>query len=175
MSASKLSLGQAIDQIIAALESLDESARKTAVDAACTHLKLSITHETAAPLAPGPQSATAPKLSDIPVVSQQSPLVDIRSLKEQKQPKSAREMACIVAFYLQEVAPEPERKETISTADLEKYFKQAQFKLPSDIGQILKDAKASGYFDSPARGSYKLNAVGYNLVVHKLPNGQASS
>ena len=79
-------------------------------------------------------------------------------------------MACLVGFYLQELAPEGERKETITTPDLEKYFKQAGFRLPADIGQILKDAKAAGYFDAPARGEYKLNAVGYNLVAHNMPN-----
>lgn len=83
-------------------------------------------------------------------------------------------MACIVAFYLQEVAPEGEQKESVTTADLQKYFKQAQFALPGDIGQVLKNAKGAGYFDSPARGTYKLNAVGYNLVAHKLPSGTPS-
>jgi len=98
---------------------------------------------------------------------------DIRSLRIAKNPKSAREMACVVAFYLQELAPEGERKDSITAADLEKYFKQAQFKLPEKISQVLPDAKGSGYFDSASRGAYKLNAVGYNLVAHKLPASAA--
>ena len=40
MSDKKLTLGQAIDQIVAALESLDENARGTALSAACDLLKI---------------------------------------------------------------------------------------------------------------------------------------
>jgi hypothetical protein len=173
MSHTKLSLGQAIDQIIGALEALESDARKTAIEAACAHLK--ITPVQVAPVLElrqdtpngavdrgarrlGPAAAGAPPTPN-----------DIRSLRDQKNPKSAREMACVVAFYLQELAPEGERKEAIATADLEKYFKQANFKLPEKITQVLTDAKGAGYFDSASRGAYKLNAVGYNLVAHKLP------
>ena len=81
-------------------------------------------------------------------------------------------MACVVAYYLQELAPEAERKETTSTADLEKYFKQAGFQLPRAMEQVLRDAKSSGYFESASRGEYKLNAVGYNLVAHNLPKSK---
>ena len=48
-----------------------------------------------------------------------------RSLKEQKNPSSAREMACIVAYYLEHYAPVGERKNSISAEDITKYFKQA--------------------------------------------------
>ena len=81
-------------------------------------------------------------------------------------------MACVVAYYLQELAADGERKETISTQDLEKYFKQAGFKLPKVLEQVLSDAKASGYFESAGRGEYRLNAVGYNLVAHSLPKSK---
>ena len=57
-----------------------------------------------------------------------------------------------MAFYLKELAPDGERKDSISAGDLDKYFKQAQFKLPQRMTQLLPDAKASGYFDSAARG-----------------------
>ena len=78
-------------------------------------------------------------------------------------------MACLVAYYLQEVAPDAERKSTVTAGDLDKYFKQAGFKLPSRPGQVLIDAKGDGYFDSTGRGEYRLNAVGYNLVAHSMP------
>jgi hypothetical protein len=96
-------------------------------------------------------------------------IMDIRTLKEQKKPASARQMACIVAFYLQELAPAPEKKESVNASDLDKYFKQAGFKLPGKMSQVLIDLKAAGYLDIVARGEYKLNAVGYNLVAHNLP------
>ncbi len=83
-------------------------------------------------------------------------------------------MACLVAYYLQELAPKNDRKQKISVQDLEKYFKQAPFKLPKRLDQLLVNAKASGYFESAERGEYKLNAVGYNLVVHGLPAKKGS-
>jgi hypothetical protein len=83
-------------------------------------------------------------------------------------------MACLVAYYLQEHAPDSERKQAITTADIDKYFKQAGFKLPQRSQQLLPDAKAAGYFDSVGRGEYKMNAVGYNLIVHNLPAKSAA-
>ena len=82
-------------------------------------------------------------------------------------------MACVVAYYIQELAPISDRKNTVKTEDLVKYFKQAKFKLPKSINQLLHDSKSAGYFDSTqARGEYCLNAVGYNLVVHNLPKSK---
>jgi hypothetical protein len=94
---------------------------------------------------------------------------DIRSLKEAKDPKSAAEMAAVVAYYLAELAPPSERKASITTADLEKYFKQARYPLPKALRVTLASAASAGYFDVVARGQYKLNPVGYNLVAHGLP------
>lgn len=45
MSDTKLTLGQAIDQIISALEALDQDARNTAISAACAHLNLKMLPE----------------------------------------------------------------------------------------------------------------------------------
>ena len=179
MAPTKLSLGQAIDQIITALESLEEGARATAVDTVCSHMNISLAKC-------GPESRAGSKHNDSPTekeakersatpASSSPPATDIRSFRAEKKPRSAREMACVVAFYLQELAPAGERKESVSTSDLEKYFKQANFQLPGKLAQILPDAKGSGYFDSAARGAYKLNAVGYNLVAHKLPASTESA
>jgi len=95
---------------------------------------------------------------------------DIRSLRREKRPQSANEMAALVAYYLGEVAGEGERKETVSQKDIEKYFKQAGFPLPKVPSQTLPNAKSAGYLDSADKpGEYRLNPVGYNLVVHTLP------
>ena len=96
----------------------------------------------------------------------------IRDLKEEKNPESTNHMAAIVAYYLSEVVQEPDQADYVTTMDLEKFFKQAGFKLPKSIGQTLQNATAAGYFDSLGGGRYKLNPVGYNLVVHGLPRGQ---
>ena len=95
--------------------------------------------------------------------------MDIRMFKEAKNPTSARQMACIVAFYLNEIAPEDERKNVVTTADLERYFKQARYPLPGKLEQLLIDCKSSGYFEVADRGEYKLTRVGHNLVEHQMP------
>lgn len=100
---------------------------------------------------------------------------DIRSLHDEKQPKTAIEMAAIVGYYLSEVATGEERKDAIETADLERYFKHARYPLPSKIRAVLGNAAAAGYFDLVDRGRYRLNPVGHNLVVHNLPSSEATA
>jgi len=95
---------------------------------------------------------------------------DIRSLRDSKEPGSAVEMAAIVAFYLSELAPENERSQTIGAADLDKYFKQAGYRLPKAQNMTLVNGASAGYFDRVSQGEYKLNPVGYNLVAHNLPS-----
>jgi hypothetical protein len=96
-------------------------------------------------------------------------VTDIRGLKEEKRPASANEMAALVAYYLAEVAAGTERKPGIEISDIEKYFKQAGFRLPRTLKMTLVNAKNAGYFDAVGEGRYKLNPVGYNLVAHSLP------
>lgn len=98
----------------------------------------------------------------------------IEDLKEQKKPRSASEMAAIVAYYLANVPPEADRKDRIRTKDIETYFKIAEFPLPEKAQFTLPNAKAAGYLDAVGNGEYKLNAVGYNLVVHSMPRGGGS-
>lgn len=155
-------IGTAIDEIISALEELEPSARRTAVTAACNHLQIPMDK---APPSDSGQSIAPGSTPPTPT----PPVVDIKTLKEEKKPRGAAEMACVIAYYLQELAPVDERKDVIVVADLKKYFKQAKFKLPTAIQYTLVNAKNAGYFDSAGSGSYRLNAVGYNLAVHTLP------
>lgn len=110
-----------------------------------------------------PESAPSERPTAPAVIS------DIRTLKEKKQPKSAVEMAVLVSYYVSDVAKPSERKNTIGTADITKYFKQADYPLPSQPRVILHRAKNAGYLDSADRAQYKLNPVGHNLVAHGLP------
>ena len=93
---------------------------------------------------------------------------DIRSLKEAKAPATANEMAALVAYYVSELAPPGDRKNEITRADIERYFKSAGFKLPANASFTLVNAKNAGYLDSAGSGQFKLNPVGYNLVVHRM-------
>jgi hypothetical protein len=163
MSSEKPTLGQAIDLVEKALASFDAPDQQTILMAVCAHLKIGspVPIATAPPAGIGnPVRAVARSLDSG---------TDIRALKEQKQPTSAKQMACVVAYYLGELAPDKERKNTVTVADLEKYFKQAGYPLPQKLEQLLVDAKKAGYFDSEARGEYALNRVGHNLVVHRMP------
>lgn len=167
MSEKKITLGQAIDTIIQALESLEAAARQTAITAACAHLNIEFVGKETKMTIPG-ETAIGQTINTQTVTSHHQ--IDIRTFKEEKAPKSAVQMACVVAFYLQELAPPNERKQTVTTEDLDKYFKQAKFQLPKNISVLLRDARVAGYFDSASgKGEYALNAVGYNLVAHNLP------
>lgn len=166
-------IGQAIDELIRALGSLDEGSRMTAIRAASEHLKIPLFEAT--PVASQPAAGVVP-----PAPGGQPPspqIVDIKSFRNKKQPSSANEMAGVVAFYLSELAPEGERKSDVQTEDMVKYFKEADFPLPKRSQMLLTNAKNAGYFDSGGTGLYKLNAVGYNLVAHSLPRagGEASA
>ena len=100
-------------------------------------------------------------------------VIDIRSFKEEKQPKTASEMVAIAAYYLAHLAPLDERRDYIVADDIRKYFLQAVFPLPSAPPHMtLVNAKNAGYVDARERGQYRLNPVGYNLVTNKLPPPQ---
>jgi hypothetical protein len=101
----------------------------------------------------------------------QQAVVDIRQLKEQKQPSTALEMVALTAYYLEHLAPAEQRRAYITADDIKPFFLQADFPLPKAApAMTLVNAKNAGYLDSAARGQYRLNPVGHNLVAHKLPS-----
>lgn len=94
---------------------------------------------------------------------------DIRSFVAEKQPKSDIHFVTVVAYYHRFIAPEEARKEAITSDDLQAAARLAGhpvFKAPS---VTLNNAVQQGYIDRPARGEYRLNAVGENLVAMTLP------
>lgn len=174
MTETKLTLGKAIDQIIEALGSFDDKDRKAILGTVCSHLQIDLgasSHATA-PAKHDAHGQMPGKITDPASSHTAKPVehgLDIRRLKDDKKPSSARQMACLVAYYLQDHAPTNDRKDSITIADLEKYFKQAGYKLPEKLEQLLVDCKRSGYFESAKRGEYSLTRVGYNLVTHSMP------
>lgn len=167
----KPSFGEAVDLMVETLKAFDEKQQRTLVATVCELLDLKGAQPPALPkpaAEPIPPTLKPPNSSNLNTTPQ-GQATDIRSLKEEKKPKSATQMAAIVAYYLKELAPEEERHETIKTTDLEKYFKQARFELPKKLEQVLIDSKRAGYFEPAARGEYKLTRVGHNLVVHRMP------
>jgi hypothetical protein len=159
---------EAIGAILGALDGLDGESIQRVLDYVLGRLSIG---QGRVGLASLPASANQ-GTSVVPEFRQSRVLTSIRDLKEEKRPESSNQMAALVAYYLSEIAPENERKDSINSSDLEKYFKQAGFKLPKKIPQTLPNAAAAGYFDAAGNGLYQLNPVGYNLVVHGLPRTQ---
>ncbi len=158
----------AIKAIINALEPFAPDARLRILQYATQHLGIST--GTAAP--PNASSSGSAEPSNSGIQSPVSPppkVVDIRSLRDEKQPKTDIQMAAIVAYYLAELAPKDSRKDAIKPEDISKYFKQAGHPLPAKPRFTLVNARTAGYFESAGGGAYKLNPVGHNLVVHGLP------
>lgn len=148
---------QAMQSIIGALDPLDDEARQRVIDYAFT--RLGLTRKEPEESIPDPQAVE--EAPPRPVGT------DVRTLREEKEPKSANEMAAIVGYYLAELVPE--KKTEIGTSDVETYFKQANFPLPQVARKTLPNAAAAGYFEAVGDGRYKLNPVGHNLVAHTLP------
>jgi hypothetical protein len=168
---SKLTLGQAIDQVISALGGFKAVDQQTILKAVYAHLNISGPADTAQTGKPDKRPAREEGVAATPPRAEEGEYagMDIKTFKELKNPSSARQMACVVAYYLAEIATGEERRDVIGTADVEKYFKQGRYALPTKLEQLLIDSKGAGYFESPARGEYKLTRVGHNLVAHQLP------
>jgi hypothetical protein len=160
---------QAMQTVYSALDSLDEDARSRVLDYVLRRLGVR-----ALPPSGSPATTLAEAARTVPSTSDGG-FIDIRTLRERKAPRNAVEMAALVAYYLTEKAPEADRKNTIGTSEIQKYFKQAGFRLPSSPRLALHQGKNAGYLDQATRGHYKLNPVGFNLIEHGLPAASGST
>ncbi len=161
---------EAIEKVIAALTPLDAEARTRVITYAFDRLGIKRLEPSAATHPAGVFPPVPPPAAQHAT----SAVRDIRTLRDEKAPRTANEMAALVAYYLSEAAPSGERKEAISIDDLSKYFKQANYPLPQRADNTLINAKNAGYLDTAGRGLYKLNPVGYNLVTQTLPAGRGA-
>jgi len=161
---------QAVKAITSQLNALDDEARVRVLDYVFRFLGLpSDTSLRTTRQKSGAATAPVTERADSSTTSEPQRMRDIRALKEEKAPRSANEMAAVVAFYLSELVLEEERKDSIGVADIQKYFKQAGYPLPKKPSNTLSNAASAGYFDSVGHNQYRLNPVGYNLVAHNLP------
>jgi hypothetical protein len=168
----------AIRAVLKALEGLTPDARASVIEYVTKRLGVSV--EALAPMSMGSGTSRVitPATGRIEIGGELPQLIStpihIKAFKEQKNPKSASEMAAIVAYYLSELAPADKRRKRINAADIETYFKIADFPLP-DVRYTLPNAKNAGYFNAVGDGEYELNAVGHNLVAHNLPRTKNSA
>ena len=154
----------AIGTLLKVLEPLDPKARKSVLDYVMR--RLDITIQEAPP--PKPDALGLPPGEPV-ITNEQTGETHIKDLVLEKKPRSAIEMATIVAYYLSHKAPQKNRKQSINTKDIDTYFKIAGFELPTQLKFTLPNTKSAGYLDAVGNGEYKLNPVGYNLVVHSMP------
>ncbi len=157
---------EAIGILLKALLPLDSKARQAVLDYVMRRLEILPTGQGGVML---PDSSLLPPGEKLSTLRDQTEQVHIKDLVSDKKPKSAIEMAALVAYYLSHKAPQNERKQTISTKDIETYFKIGDFRLPNKPKFTLVNTKIAGYLDAVGDGEYKLNPVGYNLVVHSMP------
>jgi hypothetical protein len=115
----------AITTIIAALKPLDNKTRQNVLDFVLKQLDIDFpggleppptTYAVEAAFPPERAAPTAP--------------VDIRTLAEQKKPKTVNERVAVVAYYLKNLALGEERRDYITSEDISNYFPQADFELP---------------------------------------------
>lgn len=115
--------------------------------------------------------------AELPSAQDDSKQTDIKSLKDEKLPANSIQMAVLVAYYLKELSPTGQRKESIGTADVVKYFNQARFPLPTGKngpGDTLNNARRSGYLETAGTGQFRLTPVGHNLAAYKMPTKKPS-
>jgi hypothetical protein len=159
---------EAIKAVNGALEPFEAEARLRILQYATQHLGIPTVAATST-VAVTPEHAERSHAGIPSPVSSPPKVIDIRTLRDEKQPKTDIHMTAVVAYYLAELAPDGGRKDTITASDISKYFKQAGHPLPKQPRFTLQNARNAGYFDSAGSGAFKLNAVGYNLVAHSLP------
>lgn len=158
---------EAIKTVLTALNPLSAKARASVLEYVVKRLDLSALQKDQ--LQMSSQATTAMTLQQVTT----SGTPHIKDFKEQKKPRSANEMAALVAYYLANIAPSVERKATVNQKDIETHFKIAGFPLPRQVRMTLQNARTAGYFDLAGDGEYRLNAVGYNLVAHAMPRGKS--
>jgi polyphosphate kinase 2 (PPK2 family) len=164
---------QAIHEILNALQPLDAAGKGHVID----YILVRLGRQIGGSGSSGAPSGSMPSLP-VPIAPDRTPTAglphtDIKSLREEKQPTSFNEMAALVAFYLKEIATGDEHSETVNTSHIEKYFRQAGYRLPDRAIMALVNARQAGYLDPTGEaGVYKLNPVGYNLVAHSMPTSR---
>jgi len=96
--------------------------------------------------------------------------VDIKTFVSQKNPSSINQFATTVAYYYRFEAPEDQRKDTITSEDLQEACRQVGRSRLLTPAQNLLNAHLAGLLDKGSeRGNYSINTVGENLVAMTLP------
>jgi hypothetical protein len=160
---------EAVRIIVSTLEKFDKPDQERIIRWAREKLGLNISQQ---PLTQSlPQTPTQ--------INQQLPenrAVDLKSFINEKNPTSDMQFAATVAYYYKFEAPENQRKDTIDSDTLQDAARLANRKRLSKPSQTLINASFNGMIDkTDAKGVYKINTVGENLVAMTLPQGNSST
>lgn len=156
----------AAQKIVAALENVKKEDQLLSLQLAMQALRL-----TPAPIeAPARVSQTPPSNSrgDAPP-SPQTRATDIKSFTESKAPQSDQQFAAVVAYFHLIEAPESQRRSAIDADTMKDAARLAKWGQVRDWNKTLNNATGAGYLDRAERGTFKLSAVGENLVAITLP------
>lgn len=100
---------------------------------------------------------------------------DLKSFINEKNPSSDMQFAATVAYYYKFEAPENQRKDSVDSDTLQDAARLANRKRLANPGQTLINASFNGLLDkTDAKGVYKINTVGENLVAMTLPQNSGS-
>ncbi|HEV2489016.1 MAG TPA: hypothetical protein VGT03_04345 [Candidatus Acidoferrales bacterium] len=106
--------------------------------------------------------------------SEAQPHPDIRTFVNTKNPRTDSQFAATVAYYYQFVAPEREKKNAITSSDLQDACRKVNRERFSNPIRTLFNTLKGGLLDKGSeRGTFALNSVGENLVAMALPGGDA--
>jgi hypothetical protein len=118
--------------------------------------------------APPAQASTSSHVQAHPGLGSGRPK-DIKVFVEEKQPKSDMQFAAVVAYFHRFEVPQANQKEAITSEDLQDAARlsgRSRFRSPT---VPLNNAVNQGYLDRAGRGTYRVSAVGENLVAMTLP------
>lgn len=113
-----------------------------------------------------PQSTVVPittGTAENPVAAKKN----IKAFVEEKQPRNAVHFASVVAYFHQFEAAD--KKETIGPRDLQEAERLSGRERSKKPVTTLHNAAKAGYLDLVGKSTFKINAVGENLVAMALP------
>lgn len=160
---------EAVRIIASTLEKFDKNDQERIIRWAREKLGLNVTQQPLTHPLPQTPSQSNPQ---IPI----DRAVDLKTFINEKNPTSDMQFAATVAYYYKFEAPEDQRKETIDSDTLQDAARLANRKRLSKPSQTLINASFNGMIDkTDAKGVYKINTVGENLVAMTLPQGNSTT
>ncbi|HZO82340.1 MAG TPA: hypothetical protein VFB33_11660 [Candidatus Binataceae bacterium] len=158
----------AVRTIVSALEPFEPDDQRRIIRWSMEKIGLSAPTADERREAPSPRSDEERDVTDKP---HPTGIRDIRTFISEKNPTTDNQFAAAVAYYYRFKAAESERKDSITAEDLQEACRRVGRRRLNRPSQTLVNAHAVGLVDKAERGSYRINAVGENLVAMTLPSG----